>query len=75
MMKELKENSKQQRIWLESPTTTATTNSKTEEEEKEDSSRLSIYGEALLISCIFLTLYFAWHVFAMGSGGVLYHGY
>ena len=35
----------------------------------------SIYGEALLICCIVATLYFAWHVFAMGSGGVLYHGY
>lgn len=35
----------------------------------------SIYAEALLICCIFATLYFAWHVFAMGSGGVLYHGY
>ena len=35
----------------------------------------SIYGDALLICCIFVALYFAWHVFAMGSGGVLYHGY
>jgi len=41
---------------------------------KQDAGR-SIYIEALLLCCIVLAVYFAWYVFAMGSGGVLYHGY
>ena len=28
-----------------------------------------------LIICIIAAMYFAWHVFSMGSGGVLEHGY
>ncbi|CAB9497735.1 Heme oxygenase 2 [Seminavis robusta] len=29
----------------------------------------------LLICCVILACYFAWHVFALGSGGILQHGY